>query len=183
MAVNPASDRLPCGRRIDQLWNHIADGTDSEHARGCEHCQAALTEIRPLTAVTGELAAEPVTVPDDLSGRVMAVIRAWTHYGPRIPLTSQAGMGLEISEPAAAMVLRAAGDTVDGVRARSCRLTPVGSGRNAAAGLQLTISLRYGMPARATAMAVRAAVRAAAARQLGLSLGSIDIELADIHFA
>ena len=52
MAVNPASDRLPCGHHIDQLWNHLAGGTPDEHAQGCEHCQAALTEIRPLLTAT-----------------------------------------------------------------------------------------------------------------------------------
>ena len=48
-------------------------------------------------------------------------------------------------------------------------------------GLQLTISLRYGVPALTAARAVRAAVHAAARRQLGLTLGHIDIEVADIH--
>ncbi len=146
MAVNPASDRLPCGHHIDQLWNHLANGTPDEHAQGCEHCQAALTEIRPLVTATNELAAEPVFPPDDLSGRVMAVIRARIHPAPRIPLPGPAGMRLDISERAAAMVLRAAGDTVDGVRARSCRLTPAAHDKSTSTGLQLTISLRYGMP-------------------------------------
>jgi hypothetical protein len=181
MAVNPASDRLPCGRHIDQLWNHLANGTPDEHARACQHCQAALTEIRPLVTATNELAAEPVSPPDDLSARVMAVIRARIHPAPRIPLPGPAGMRLDISEPAAAMMLRAAGDTVDGVRARSCHLIPAAHDGNTFTGLQLTISLRYGTPASTAARAVRAAVYAAARRQFGLTLGHIDIEVTDIH--
>ena len=181
MAVNPASDRLPCGHHIDQLWDHLAGGTPDEHAHGCEHCQAALTEIRPLLAALSQLAAEPVSPPDDLSGRVMAVIRARIHPAARIPLPGPAGMRLDISEHAAAFILRAAGDTVDGVRARSCRLTPAAHDRSTATGLQLTISLRYGVPAPAAARALRGAVHAAARRQLGLTLGHIDIEVTDIH--
>ena len=181
MAVNPASDRLPCGRHIDQLWDHLADGTPDEHAQGCEHCQAALTEIRPLFTALNQLAAEPVSPPDDLSGRVMAVIRARIHPAARIPLPGPAGMRLDISEHAAAFILRAAGDTVDGVRARSCRLTPAAHDGSTATGLQLTISLRYGVPALTAARAVRGAVHAAARRQLGLTLGHIDIEVTDIH--
>jgi len=181
MAVNPASDRLPCGRHIDQLWNHLAHGTPDEHAQGCEHCQAALTEIRPLFTALNQLAAEPVSPPDDLSGRVMAVIRARIHPAARIPLPGPAGMRLDISEHAAAFILRAAGDTVDGVRARSCRLTPAAHDRSTVTGLQLTISLRYGVPAPAAARALRGAVHAAARRQLGLTLGHIDIEVTDIH--
>ena len=51
------------------------------------------------------------------------------------------------------------------------------------AGLKLTISLRYDIPALTAAKAVRAAVRAAARSQLGLTLDRIDIEVADIHLA
>ena len=111
----------------------------------------------------------------------MDVIRARIHPAPRIPLPGPADMRLDISERAAAIVLRAAGDTVDGVRARSCRLIPAAHDRSTSTGLQLTISLRYGLPALAAARAVRAAVHAAARRQLGLTLGHIDIEVADIH--
>jgi hypothetical protein len=181
MAVSPVGDLLPCGRRVDQLWNHLANGTPDEHAQGCEHCQAALAEIRPLFEANEQLAAERASPPDDLTGRVMAAIRARIHPGPRIPLPGPAGMRLDISERAAATILRAAGDTVDGVRSRSCRLIPAVHDKDAFTGLQLTISLRYGVPAFAAARALRGAVHAAAGRQLGLTLGHIDIEVADIH--
>ncbi len=181
MAVNLAAGRLPCGHDIDQLWDDLADSTLDEHARGCEYCQAALTEIRPLRAATSELAAEPVRPPADLSARVMAVIRARIPSAPRIALSGPAGIRLSISEHAAAIVLRAAGDTVDGVRARSCRLTPVARDMCNSAGLRLTISIRYGLPALAAARAVRVAVRNAARAQLGLPLDHIDIEVVDIY--
>src|SRR5437762_2856041 len=100
----------------------------------------------------------------------MTNIRARIHPAAHIPLAGPAGMRLDISERAAAVILRAAGDTVDGVRVRSCRLTPAGQDRHTAAGLRLTISLRYGMAAPAAAGAVRTAVRAASSRQLGLTL-------------
>src|SRR6516164_7297810 len=108
MAVNPADDMLPCGHHVDQLWNHLAHGTPDPHARACEHCQAAVTEIRPLLTATSELAAQPTQPPDDLTGQVMAVIRARTAPAPRIALPGPAGMGLHISEHAAAIILRAA---------------------------------------------------------------------------
>jgi len=183
MAVNPAGDRLPCGRHADELWDHLARGTPDEHARACEHCQAALDEIRPLLTATSELAAEPARPPDDLTGRVMTVIRARIPPAPRIALPGPAGIRLHISEHAAAIILRAAGDTVEGVRARSCQLTPAGHDNSTPADLKLTISLRYNMSALAAATAVRIAVRAAARAQLGLTLDRIDIEVADIHLA
>ncbi len=181
MALNPDGDRLPCGRDIAQLWEQLDNGTPDKHAPACQHCQAALAEIRPLLQATRELAAEPVSPPTDLAARIMTAIRARIHPGVRIPLTGPAGMRLHISERAAAMILRATGDTIDGVRVRSCRLTPAGQDGHAAVSLRITLSLRYGMAAAAAARAVRAAVRAAADRQLGLTLADIDIEVTDIH--
>ena len=85
MAVNLAGDRLPCGHDIDQLWDHLAKDTPDEHARSCEYCQAALNEIRPLRTATSELAAEPVRPPADLSGKVMAAVRARMAAAPASP--------------------------------------------------------------------------------------------------
>ncbi len=183
MAVNLAGDRLPCGHRVDQLWACLGSGAPDEHVRACEYCQAALAMIRPLRTATSELAAQPVRVPADLPRRVMAVIGPRIPPAPRIAVPVAAPDRLAISVRAAAMVLRAAGDSVEGVRARSCRLTPAAVGPNASAGLKLTISVRYGLPALSAARAVRRAVRAAARAQLGLTLGPIDIEVVDIHAA
>ena len=183
MAVNLADDRLPCGHHIDQLWDKLAKGTPDEHARSCEYCQAALNEIRPLRTATSELAGEPVRPPADLSGKVMATVRARITATPRIALPGPAGNRLFISERAAAFILRAASDTVDGVRARSCRLTPGGHHMTTSTDLKLSISLRFDMPALAAARAVRMAVRTAARAQLGLTLGRIDIDVVDVHIA
>src|SRR5205814_4550970 len=122
MAVNPAGDRLPCGHDIDQLWDHLAQGTLGEHHRSCEHCQAALTEMRPLRTAISALAAEPVRPPADLRARVMAGVRARAGAASRIALPGPAGSRLAISEHAAASILRPAGDTLAGVRARRCQL-------------------------------------------------------------
>jgi hypothetical protein len=183
MAVNLAGDRLPCGHGIDQLWDHLGPDAPDEHARSCEHCQAALAEIRPLRAATSALAAEPLRLPADLHAKVMAVVRARMAAAPRICLPGPAGSRLVISERAAAIILRAAGDTVDGVRARSCRLQPDVPTMSTATDLRLSISLRFDLPVLAAARAVRAAVRTAARAQLGLTLGRVDIDVVDVHSA
>jgi hypothetical protein len=183
MAVNLADDCLPCGHDIDQLWDHLTNGIPDEHARLCEYCQAAFSEFRPLYTATSELAAEPVRLPADLSGKVMAAVRARIAVTPGIALPGPAGNRLFISEHAAAFILRAAGDTVDGVRARSCRLTPDAREVSTFTDLKLSISLRFDMPALPAARAVRMAVRTAARAQLGLTLRRIDIDVVDVHVA
>lgn len=183
MAVNTDSDRLPCGHDIDQLWDRLVMDAPDEHARSCEHCQAALDEIRPLRRAMMVLAAEPVRPPADLHAKVMAAVRARKADGPRITLPGPAGNRLVISEHAAAIILRAAGDTVDGVRARSCRLSPNAHDMRTATDLKLSISLRFDRPVPTAARAVRVAVRTAARAQLGLTLGRIDIDVVDVHTA
>jgi hypothetical protein len=183
MAVNLVGDRLPCGHDIDHLWEHLVQDAPDEHARSCEYCQAALTEIRPLRTAISVLAAEPVRPPADLHAKVMAAVRARMAIAPRITLPGPAGNRLVISEHAAAIILRAAGDTVDGVRARSCRLPPDAPETGTVTDLKLSISLRFGMPVLAAARAVRVAVRTAARAQLGLTLGRIDIDVVDVHTA
>lgn len=179
MAVNPADDRLPCGHYAGQLWDSLRQGTPDTHSRSCPHCQAALAEIRPVAEAVSQLAAEPVSPPADLAANVMNAIRARIHRNHRIQLPAPAGMRLDIREQAAAGILRTAADRVDGVRARSCRMSVAASGT--LAGVQLAISVRYGTPAGQRAAAVRAAVRAAARSQLGLALDSINIDVTDIH--
>ena len=181
MAVNLAVDHLPCGRQVDKLWEHLAHGAPDEHARSCEHCQAALTELRPLRKALRALAAEPVRPPADLHARVMAAVRGRTAAAPRIALPGPGGNRLVISEHAVAVILRAAGDTVDGVRARSCRLPRDAQNLSTATDLELSISLRCDMPVAAAARAVRVALRTAARAQLGLTLGRIDIDVEDVH--
>ena len=155
MAVNLAGGQLPCGRPVDTLWNHIAYGTVDEHIRGCDYCQVALVQIRRLLRATGDTTGdmtgartvERMRPPADLPRRVMAVIRAQLPPAPRVMLPGPSGNRLNISEQAVAFILRAAGDSVDGVRARSCRLTAAAPGVSTDADLELSISLRYGMPA------------------------------------
>lgn len=180
MAVNPADDRLTCGRYAGQLWDSLRQGTPDEHSRSCPHCQAALAEIRPVAEAVSQLAAEPVSPPADLAANVMTAIRARIHRNHHIQLPAPAGMRLDIREQAAAGILRAAADRVDGVRARSCRLIGMAANETPA-GVQLAITVRYGTPAGQRAAAVRAAVRAAARSQLGLALDSINIDVTDIH--
>jgi hypothetical protein len=182
MAVNLSADRLPCGHDIDELWDQLARDVLDEHARSCEYCRAALTEIRPLHTALRVLAAEPVRPPADLHEKVMAAVRGRT-AAPRIALPGPAGNRLVISEHAASVILRAAGDTVDGVRARSCRLPPDARDLSTATDLELSISLRFDRPALPAARAVRVALRTAARAQLGLTLGRIDIDVVDVHTA
>ena len=91
MAVNRTSEgyALPCGRQIEALWESLEAGTAGRadsHEQDCPHCQTALSGLTALRDATRELAAEPVSVPPRLAGRIMAAVRADVRRTRMLPL-------------------------------------------------------------------------------------------------
>lgn len=70
--------RLPCGARLVELIDQVADGrqpADPEHQATCPHCQAALGELEELWGRVRALAREEVSAPYRLVQTVMRRIR------------------------------------------------------------------------------------------------------------
>ena len=74
---------------------------------------------------TRELIEEPDPPPPDLFGRIMSAVRADVRRGRAVTVDSAEPGSVQVSEQAVAVLLRYAADTVDGVRARSCRVRGV----------------------------------------------------------
>ena len=56
-------DTLPCGHKVDDLLEQVADGRAgqlTQHQQGCVHCQAAISEFTRLWA---PVRASPSTSP------------------------------------------------------------------------------------------------------------------------
>jgi hypothetical protein len=85
---------------------------------------------------------------------------------------------VEISEQAVAAVLRYAADTVEGIRARRCRIRNDGAGV-VEVELTLAVSLRNATGGEALAL-VRERVTAAAAARVGLTLAKLDLLVDDL---
>jgi hypothetical protein len=201
MAVSQTSDDfvLPCGRGLDALWDGVEAGTAGEpgsHEHDCPHCQTAVASLTTLREATRELAAEPVRVPDRLTGRIMSAVRAEVRRSRTVPLPAPGqgpGDRAEISEQAVAVVLRFAADSIDGIRARRCTVRlhgeeTRGDGEHesdAVPGLvdvEMTLAIRYGTgPADDVLAAVRRALAAAADAGIGLRIARCDLYVEDIY--
>ncbi|MFC9816937.1 hypothetical protein ACFVJM_33285, partial [Streptomyces virginiae] len=83
---------------------------------------------------------------------------------------------LRISESAAAKVLRRAADTVPGIRAASCRITP-SQGGEAAHIVTITAAATLDQPLHGRAQALREAVLNSAELVLGLTVTAVHIEI------
>ncbi|GAA5060107.1 anti-sigma factor family protein [Nocardia callitridis] len=192
MAVNGTTDteqdyRLPCGREIEQVWDRldaVEAGLGDEHENTCPHCAAARDSLRALRAATEELIDEPEPTPPDLVGRIMSAVRAESRRGRSVELPTDQPGTVDISEQAVAAVVRYAADTVAGVRARRCRVHPVGSDDDGCAlvDVELALAIRFGTTVLDDILpVVRERVRAALGARIGLVLVRLDLLIADTY--
>lgn len=184
----PEEERLACGRALGDVWRQWEEGGADPHTRTCPHCAAALHELDTLKDVVRH-AQSGQSVPQDtgqLVERVMDVVRVELRPGRTLPLGSSADDDW-IVEAAAAKVLRQATDSLPGVRAGSCRITPSKSRPTTSrrkergpvsARIEVVIALTENVPE--TAERVRACVLAAADQVLGLEVDSVDVAVVDL---
>jgi hypothetical protein len=175
---------LPCERDVEQVWERldaVGAGLADEHELTCPHCRAARESLLALREATAELVVED-DVPPALFGRIMSAVRAEVRRGSMVALPTPEPGFVEISEQAVAAVLRYAADTVDGVRARRCRVradSSGGVGGVVEVELTLAVSLRNVTGGAALAL-VRERVTAAAAARVGLTLAKLDLLVDDL---
>ncbi|VVJ23266.1 Uncharacterised protein [Amycolatopsis camponoti] len=171
---------LPCERDVEQVWERldaVGAGQADEHELTCPHCRAARESLLALREATAELVADD-DLPPALFGRIMSAVRAEVRRGSMVALPTPEPGVVEISEQAVAAVLRYAADTVDGVRARRCRVRTAENGV-VEVELTLAVSLRNVTGGEALAL-VRERVTTAAAARVGLTLAKLDLLVDDI---
>ncbi|MET9354044.1 hypothetical protein ABZY14_13770 [Streptomyces sp. NPDC006617] len=136
MAMNSGADehaedeRLACGRLLSEVWEAGEGGADDPHLRVCAHCSAAVRQLDLLGAAVRGASGdgrEPEWDAGALTERVMDVVRLELRPGRPLPL-GEREEDLWVREAMAAKALRAAAETVPGVRAGSCRIRPAESG-------------------------------------------------------
>jgi hypothetical protein len=178
---------LPCGRLVSRTWDDWEHQTDDAHLRSCPHCRDAVRGLDDLESVVRGLRAESADTSaydaEPLTRRIMDVVRLELRPGRPLPLGEPAE-DLWIMEAVAARTLRAAAETVAGVRAGSCRLVDTRAdgtdGTDDSVGVRLDIHVPMGVCLPELTDRVRARVWEAADRELGMVLASVDIRVTDL---
>ncbi len=175
LTIDP--ERLACGTPVELLLAHLAgdpDAVTAAHAGTCPHCRTAAAELAPgLGVLQREVAAPTPAVPAGVERSVLRRIRMGLAASEEVPLPA-AGRGRTTARAGViAEVARLAADAVPGVSRVSV---------DVAGDLALSVSLavRYGQPIPALAAEVRDAVAGELRTRLGLRVGSIDVEVADL---
>ncbi|MEB8337569.1 Asp23/Gls24 family envelope stress response protein [Streptomyces endophyticus] len=178
-------EQLPCGRLLSQVWSAWEEQADDPHLHACPHCRSAVEDLTQLESAVRDLRGEPLddTVHGDtaaLTRRVMDVVRLELRPGRPLPL-GEPDEDLWVMEAVAARTLRAAAETVPGVRAGSCRLRPLpgqGAPDRVEVGLEVHAPFDASLPD--LAEDVRTRVWHAADRDLGMPVGAVDIRVTDL---
>ncbi len=178
---------LPCGRDLEQVWERldtVAAGFADDHERDCPHCASAHESLLTLRGATRELIEEADPPPPDLVGRIMSAVRAEARRGRTLEVSTPLPGRIEVSEQAVAVVLRYAADTVEGVRARGCRVRGSGPGPDGrqVVDVEMTLAVRLGgLGVERSVQLVRERVGTAAAARIGLVLGRLDVTIVDVY--
>ncbi|MEV5531058.1 Asp23/Gls24 family envelope stress response protein [Streptomyces prunicolor] len=179
---------LPCGRLLSRTWDDWEQQSDDPHLRSCPHCRQAVHGLDDLESVVRGLREETDTSAADydtepLTRRIMDVVRLELRPGRPLPLGEPAE-DLWIMEAVAARALRAAAETVPGVRAGSCRLLDGdggdGGGDDGTVEVRLDIHAPADAPLPELAARVRERVWEAADRELGMGVTAVDIRVTDL---
>ncbi|MFJ4694280.1 Asp23/Gls24 family envelope stress response protein [Streptomyces sp. NPDC088766] len=183
-SADAGDELLPCGRLLSRTWDDWERRADEAHLRSCPHCGEAVrgldlleTAVRGLRAEAADAAAHDA---EPLTRRVMDVVRLELRPGRPLPL-GEPGEDLWIMEAVAARAVRAAAETVSGVRAGSCRLSTDGAA--GAVEVRLDVRVPAGPPLPEITELVRERVREAADRELGVVVTVVDIHVTDVVLA
>lgn len=149
-------------------------------------CQAMLASMERVGSLARDLLAQDVrehpTLEEGWLGGLLTSISREIKAGRDIPLTSPDPRAtLTVTEGAVRELVRAAGDSVDGVLVGSCSLfgdvTVPGSGIRVA----LTISVILNSPVQELAEAVRQRVYSELLSHTELAVEGIDVTVTDVH--
>lgn len=188
--VLPEDELLPCGRELSHVWEQREAGVPDPHADGCPHCTQALNALLRLEGIVTQAR---VTAPREqdtsaLAGRVMDVVRLELRPGRTLPLGDE-DEDAWIVEAAAARTVRAAAESLPGVRAGSCRIgpldepaPPVPAGRLARGPVRIRIEVQVPLTWHLQEVAdlVRDRVRDAVDDELGMRIAVVDVTIADV---
>lgn len=188
--VLPEDELLPCGRELSHVWEQREAGVPDPHADGCPHCAQALDALRRLEGIVTEARDTAPREQDTsaLTGRVMDVVRLELRPGRTLPLGDE-DEDAWIVEAAAARTVRAAAESLPGVRAGSCRIgpldepaSPASAGRLARGPVRIRVEVQVPLPWNLPEAAdrVRRRVLEAVDDELGMRIAVVDVTISDL---
>lgn len=176
------------GYSIDDLSDYLERGRTPAILEIDENaeCQAMLASLERVGDLSQELiatdAAALPAVDESWLASLLSTIGREVRAGRDIPLaSSDPTTSLVITEGAVRELIRAAGDSIDGVLVGTCAITGDVVGAGASVSVDLTISVVLSAPVRALAQAVRERVHSELLAHTELTVDEINVTVTDVH--
>ena len=176
------------GYTVDDLSAYLDRGRTPAIAAidNSPECQAMLASMERVGSYARDLIAQDVREHPSLEegwlGGLLGTISREVRAGRDIPLTtSDPRVTLSVTEGAVRELVRAAGDSVDGVFVGSCDLEGDVTTPGAGIRISLTISVVLSGPVTELAEAVRQRVFTELLAHTQLTVESIDVTVSDVH--
>jgi uncharacterized alkaline shock family protein YloU len=176
------------GFTIDDLSDYLERGRTPviPEIDSNAECQAMLATLERVGSLSRDLVArdarENPTLDESWLNGLLATIGRELRAGRDIPLaTADPTTTLVITEGAVRELVRAAGDSVDGVLVGSCSLEGDLADPAASIRVQVTISVVLSEPLTGLAQRVRERINTELLKHTQLSIDSIDVTVTDMH--
>jgi len=178
------------GYSLEQLSDYLDRGRTPaiEEIDGNAECQAILGSLERYGSLSRDLvsrdAAEHPEIDENWFSSLLSTITREVKAGRDIPLASaDPRTSISITEGAIRGLVRAAGDSIDGVIVGRCTLTDAALGENtpSAITVDVSISVLLGSSVRAAAEAVRQSVYGALLKHTELQIDSVNVTVSDVH--
>jgi uncharacterized alkaline shock family protein YloU len=183
--MSPVDD---CRRRIEDLSDYLDTGSspDAEHIDHCPQCQARLAGLRSLNEAALDLMADDVeeagTADTSWLDNILANLLLETRAGRSIPVSGDDPLDeLTETEGAVVSMIRAVGDSLDGVLIGKCRLHGDITLPGAPVTVDVNVSARYGHPLPDMAQKLRREITAALAVHTEMVIEEVNITVVDIR--
>ena len=176
------------GYTLDDLSAYLDSGRSPAIAAidSNSECQAMLASMERVGSMARALleqdAREHPQIEENWLGGLLTSISREVRAGRDIPLTApDPRTSLSVTEGAVRELVRAAGDSVDGVFVGSCSLDGDVSLPGAAVRVHITISVVFSGPVHELAETVRQRVFSELLAHTELTIESIDVTVSDVH--
>lgn len=172
------------GYTLEQLSDYLDRGRTPANPAIDDNaeCQAVLASLERVGALSRDLVTRDAeldpTLDESWLSSLFSAITREVKAGRDIPLTSpDPQTRLSITEGAIRELVRAAGDSVDGVIVGRCSLVDSDGGVR----VELSVSVLLGTPVREAAELVRQRVFSELLKHTELTVESVDVTVADVH--
>ncbi|UOQ59401.1 Asp23/Gls24 family envelope stress response protein [Leucobacter rhizosphaerae] len=188
MTTDETPTALDCGTTIERLTEYLESGRTpvDRHIESCPECLNALEALERVGRLSRDLIADDAArLPATSDGwfeRILTTIHSELRAGRSFPISHpDPRVHITVTEGAVKALLRTTGDSLDGVYISRTQIEGDAETPGAPVEINLTASVRFGIPLPELADELRALAHDTLLRHTELNVTAVNIAVEDLH--